>query len=272
VRDGEKRKRNAVQRRAPGAQAEEENPRGQKQVRVQGLRVALGSGSRHIAAERAHGQRGRKRKKIRGVVEWTLRGSRERECGRALDPLPFVPGSIVPDRGRFPKIKMRKFCQNDFSGVAGLFLKRPEKPRKFAPLEKKRRGTGRFAAASHAKGRFEVERRRTRRPKCPRSDVRRSVPRRPPVKVVDSFPANVLWLARASQGVEIRGISSVGRASGWQPEGQGFKSPILHLKPLARDRTWLSCHGPAEPFCLRRLMRGSRLRRAVGRLVQRELL
>lgn len=26
----------------------------------------------------------------------------------------------------------------------------------------------------------------------------------------------------------IRGISSVGRASGWQPEGQGFESPILH--------------------------------------------
>ena len=25
-----------------------------------------------------------------------------------------------------------------------------------------------------------------------------------------------------------RGISSVGRASGWQPEGQGFESPILH--------------------------------------------
>ena len=27
----------------------------------------------------------------------------------------------------------------------------------------------------------------------------------------------------------MRGISSVGRASGWQPEGQGFKSPILHF-------------------------------------------
>ncbi len=27
------------------------------------------------------------------------------------------------------------------------------------------------------------------------------------------------------------GISSIGRASGWQPEGQGFKSPILHSCP-----------------------------------------
>ena len=26
-----------------------------------------------------------------------------------------------------------------------------------------------------------------------------------------------------------RGISSIGRASGWQPEGQGFESPILHF-------------------------------------------
>jgi hypothetical protein len=30
-----------------------------------------------------------------------------------------------------------------------------------------------------------------------------------------------------------RGISSVGRASGWQPEGQGFKSPILHFCRIA---------------------------------------
>ena len=27
------------------------------------------------------------------------------------------------------------------------------------------------------------------------------------------------------------GISSIGRASGWQPEGQGFESPILHSIP-----------------------------------------
>ena len=33
-----------------------------------------------------------------------------------------------------------------------------------------------------------------------------------------------------------RGISSVGRASGWQPEGQGFKSPQLHhLTPLISE-------------------------------------
>lgn len=30
-------------------------------------------------------------------------------------------------------------------------------------------------------------------------------------------------------GRQHRGISSVGRASGWQPEGQGFESPILHF-------------------------------------------
>lgn len=29
---------------------------------------------------------------------------------------------------------------------------------------------------------------------------------------------------------QVRGISSVGRASGWQPEGQGFESPILHIE------------------------------------------
>src|ERR1700733_2442985 len=29
------------------------------------------------------------------------------------------------------------------------------------------------------------------------------------------------------------------RAPGSQPEGQGFKSPILHLKPLAINRKWL---------------------------------
>ena len=31
------------------------------------------------------------------------------------------------------------------------------------------------------------------------------------------------------------GISSVGRASGWQPEGQGFKSPILHQHSCYRN-------------------------------------
>ena len=31
------------------------------------------------------------------------------------------------------------------------------------------------------------------------------------------------------------GISSVGRASGWQPEGQGFKSPILHQHSCHRN-------------------------------------
>ena len=34
-----------------------------------------------------------------------------------------------------------------------------------------------------------------------------------------------LWLFRHPA---YWGISSVGRASGWQPEGQGFESPILH--------------------------------------------
>ena len=32
-----------------------------------------------------------------------------------------------------------------------------------------------------------------------------------------------------------RGISSVGRASGWQPEGQGFASPILHFNLLTNE-------------------------------------
>ena len=43
---------------------------------------------------------------------------------------------------------------------------------------------------------------------------------RPPrPKRIDNriFFGNLFW-----------GISSIGRASGWQPEGQGFKSPILH--------------------------------------------
>ena len=34
------------------------------------------------------------------------------------------------------------------------------------------------------------------------------------------------------------GISSVGRASGWQPEGQGFESPILHLETQFRKAPW----------------------------------
>src|ERR1700722_6790375 len=46
-------------------------------------------------------------------------------------------------------------------------------------------------------------------------------------------------VSRAAEAVKCRGISSVGRASGWQPEGQGFKSPILHLMPFADDRKWL---------------------------------
>ena len=38
-----------------------------------------------------------------------------------------------------------------------------------------------------------------------------------------------------------RGISSVGRASGWQPEGQGFESPILHSNlPTYREFTYFS--------------------------------
>ena len=32
-----------------------------------------------------------------------------------------------------------------------------------------------------------------------------------------------------------RGISSVGRASGWQPEGQGFEPPILHFNLLTNE-------------------------------------
>src|SRR5487761_1465623 len=54
-----------------------------------------------------------------------------------------------------------------------------------------------------------------------------------------SWPAPIYrWLTVTCSGrrtiihgraIRPRGISSVGRASGWQPEGQGFKSPILHL-------------------------------------------
>ena len=49
-----------------------------------------------------------------------------------------------------------------------------------------------------------------------------------------------LWLFRHPA---YWGISSVGRASGWQPEGQGFKSPILHFL-LSTPR-----HGPGFFFC-----------------------
>lgn len=37
-------------------------------------------------------------------------------------------------------------------------------------------------------------------------------------------------LSNGSNYRSLRGISSVGRASGWQPEGQGFESPILHFE------------------------------------------
>jgi hypothetical protein len=33
------------------------------------------------------------------------------------EPLPFVPGCILPGYFRFPKINLHKFCQNDFSVV-----------------------------------------------------------------------------------------------------------------------------------------------------------
>ena len=49
------------------------------------------------------------------------------------------------------------------------------------------------------------------------------------------IPADTL-IARcriAEEKTSTRGISSVGRASGWQPEGQGFKSPILHSSRAA---------------------------------------
>ena len=38
--------------------------------------------------------------------------------------------------------------------------------------------------------------------------------------------------------LSIRGISSAGRAFGWQPKGQGFKSPILHLKTRGCPRVF----------------------------------
>ena len=38
-------------------------------------------------------------------------------------------------------------------------------------------------------------------------------------------------MARPRESRDTRGISSIGRASGWQPEGQGFESPILHFTP-----------------------------------------
>jgi hypothetical protein len=82
------------------------------------------------AIESAHGERGRRMEKNpqgrRMDPPWKP-GTRMRP---ALDPLPFVPGSIVPGWARIPKIKVNKFCQKEFSGVTGPFLKRPEKPRK----------------------------------------------------------------------------------------------------------------------------------------------
>ena len=44
-----------------------------------------------------------------------------------LEPLPFVPDSILPGDCRFPKINLHKFCQNDFSVVAGPFFYAAEK-------------------------------------------------------------------------------------------------------------------------------------------------
>ena len=76
---------------------------------------------------------------IRRVVEWTLRGCQERECGRAFEPHPFVPSSILPGWGRFTKIKLHKFCQNDFSGVGGLFLLPQKKQQNRAAREKSSR-------------------------------------------------------------------------------------------------------------------------------------
>jgi hypothetical protein len=52
-----------------------------------------------------------------------------------------------------------------------------------------------------------------------------------PRELVDMLRTQVLWLAAE----DVRGISSVGRASGWQPEGQGFKSPILHFRKTAAN-------------------------------------
>ncbi len=63
---------------------------------------------------------------------------------------------------------------------------------------------------------------------------------------------------RGSQSVKRWGISSVGRASGWQPEGQGFESPILHSKTAAQETLpadgwmWLRkvWQAPSQPVVL----------------------
>ncbi len=43
-----------------------------------------------------------------------------------------------------------------------------------------------------------------------------------------------------------RGISSVGRAFGWQPKGQGFEPPILHFLIYMWAQ---SCLGPPRHAC-----------------------
>jgi hypothetical protein len=56
------------------------------------------------------------------------------------------------------------------------------------------------------------------------------------------------------------GISSVGRASGWQPEGQGFKSPILHFswpRKLGLSQAELARRAGIRPETLNRIEQGT---------------
>jgi hypothetical protein len=71
------------------------------------------------------------------------------------EPLPFVPGSILPGDFRFPKINLHKFCQNDFSVVVPPFFT-PQKKQKNGLHHRKigsRRGEG-FASRIEQASKF----------------------------------------------------------------------------------------------------------------------
>jgi hypothetical protein len=78
---------------------------------------------------------------IRLAVDLSVRGRKKGECGYPLEPLSFVPGSIIRGDIRTPKINMRKIWQNDFSGVGGPFFT-PQKKQKNAERRVRRAGSG----------------------------------------------------------------------------------------------------------------------------------
>jgi hypothetical protein len=122
-----------------------------------------------------------------GEVAWKSAGSSNGPSVEArnanavcLEPLPFVPGSILPGLGQFPKINLHKFWQNDFSVVPAPFFT-PQKNQKNPLNHRKIAGPGLLSLHNATRsGVFTGQCTAFVPPKCPRCGglLRRLSPRR----------------------------------------------------------------------------------------------